>query len=236
MPHKRCLAHPQHRASRCLLCHSLGKSCRDLCVAHGKQPHQCSECLTLDILLTKRAWCKVCGLVRTQGRRTVCKSCEDVAEHSLERQFMQLLLPMLDHEPSGTGDLTLGGQVCGTTHRRPDAIWLGVHHAVLLELDEDYHSSYDPSCEAIRMQQIHDSLQTLKGLEYKTACLRVGISRQSGFKRDLVEKCARILNDWFLNSPNPTPLGMAVCYLSYTKEHKHPRYIAQKAPGSLVLI
>jgi hypothetical protein len=154
----------------------------------------------------------------------------------LEQQFMSSLLPLLAHEPSGTGDLTFGGKACATTYRRPDAVWIGQQHSVILEIDEDYHSSYNPACEATRLQQMHDSLQFLKGLQYKTACLRVGISRHSKFKPDLVETCARILNKWFLNSPNPTPLGMAVCYLNYTKEHKHPAYIKEKAPGSLVLL
>jgi hypothetical protein len=157
-----------------------------------------------------------------------------VAEQSLEQRFLKDLLPMLDHEASGVNDLTLGGKVCSTTKRRPDAIWIG-QHSVILEIDEDWHNSYDPSCEAIRMQQIHDSLQTLKGLQYKTACLRVGISRHSKFKLDLVETCARVLNKWFLNAPNPSPLTMGVRFLNYPKEHKHPVYI-KEAAGSLVLL
>jgi hypothetical protein len=234
--HRPCPDHPQHRASRCLLCHALGRQVSDLCRQHGRQRHQCSECLSLDRLLTKRAFCDVCGLVRTQGRRTICKSCENVAEQSLEQRFLKELLPILDHEASGMlDDLTLGGKVCSTTQRRQDAIWIGAQHAVILEIDEDWHSSYIPSCEATRLQQIHDSLQTLKGPDYKTACLRVGISRLVGSKRDLVERCASILNNWFLNCPNPTPLGMAICFLNYPTEHKHRAYI-ENAAASLVLI
>jgi hypothetical protein len=158
-----------------------------------------------------------------------------VAEQSLEQRFLKELLPMLDHEASGVNDLTLGGKVCSTTQRRPDAIWIGPQHAVLLEVDEDWHNSYDPSCEAVRMQELHTSLQAIKGLEYKTACLRVGISRLVEFKRDLVESCARILNKWCKTAPNFHAHAMAIFFLNYPRENKNRAYI-ENAAASLVSI
>ena len=50
---------------------------------------------------------------------------------------------------------------CAPTTRYPDYLFLATEHAVLLEVDENEHKRYEPSCEVSRISEIMDSIDSM---------------------------------------------------------------------------
>ena len=132
----------ERRRNRCGECAAAGLRTSDRCV-HDRQPHQCRDCLGT-AALDKQAWCSACGEKRLSKARRgpggLCAGCEGVAPRA-EQLMMKAIRQHIDIPPSGLDNLVLGGPACNTPTRRPDAIWLGPDHSVILELDEGAHAS-----------------------------------------------------------------------------------------------
>ena len=147
--------------------------------------------------------------------------------------MMDAILQFVEHAPSGLDDLTLGGAVCGTPHRRPDGIWIGPDHAIILELDEDSHASRQSSCELAKVCDQAHCLKSLMGrTSYRTDTLRVGsldVARAPAI--------ARVINEW-LHTPdsNGSDVLPNVGFLHYGRGEKHINYALGHAGTSVGIL
>ena len=148
--------------------------------------------------------------------------------------MMAAILEHVDIPPSGLDDLTFGGVICSTRQRRPDGIWIGPDHAIILELDEDSHASRQPSCELAKVTETAYALKQLMGRTgYRTDTLRVGsldVARAPGI--------ARVINEW-LHTPdsNGSDILPNVGFLHYgPRGGKHVNYALGHAGTSVGIL
>ena len=148
-----------------------------------------------------------------------------------------MMVAILEHVHiplSGLDDLTFGGVTCSTRHRRPDGIWIGPDHAIILELDEDSHASRQSSCELAKVCDQAHCLKSLMGrTSYRTDTLRVGsldVARAPAI--------ARVINEW-LHTPdsNGSDILPNVGYLHYgPRGEKHINYALGHAGTSVGIL
>ena len=148
--------------------------------------------------------------------------------------MMDAILQHVEHEPSGLDDLTFGGVTCSTRQRRPDGIWIGPDHAIILELDEDSHASRQSSCELAKVTETAYALKQLMGrTSYRTDTLRCGdidVARAPAI--------ARVINSW-LHTPdeNGSALLPNIGYIHYGKAGaKHINYALGHAGTSVGIL
>ena len=76
-----------------------------------------------------------------------------------------------DHEDVRLGNFSAHDKAlpCGGTSKkyRPDFLWIvSSSYAVVLEVDEDEHKTYDKECEAARIDNLYEGLARDEGIEY----------------------------------------------------------------------
>ena len=148
--------------------------------------------------------------------------------------MMDAILQHVDHAPSGLDDLTFGGVTCSTRQRRPDGIWIGPYHAIILELDEDSHASRQSSCE---LAKCLDQAHCLKSLMGRTS-YRVDTLRCGNIDMARAPAIARVINSW-LHTPdeNGSALLPNVGYIHYGKAGaKHINYALGHAGTSVGIL
>lgn len=170
--HKKC-RHGK-RNTRCVKCGG-----KELCV-HGKVYFGCKECYANALcihgkykdkcwLCSKQRWrfcskcqCNVLSSVRLKNKINICKMCEsyETKMERVEHKWKKLL------ESNGfytsVHDEIIRSSDCSIVNkRRVDLLYLTpneVKYNILVEIDEFEHSSISPSCEFVRLQDIHDQI------------------------------------------------------------------------------
>ena len=145
---------------------------------------------------------------------------------------MPIILAGVHHPPSLVDDTHLGGDACGTPKRRPDIEWACKTAALNVEIDEHSHEDREPSCEAVRQQELQTAHRKLLGdafTHYHT--IRVNPNEYDGRRVPLEERLEILIkkiSDWIANPPSPTDDNAhipTVEYLYYhSKGQKHIDY------------
>jgi len=105
-------------------------------------------------MINSTKWCIGCfSKVLSVSRRTLrlCAECDPTVPQRIERIVMPLFIEAIGFESSSMDDIMIGGKVCDTDRRRPDACWISSERIAFLEIDERGHEDRDPSCEVAKV-------------------------------------------------------------------------------------
>ena len=119
-----------------------------------KPPRFCAACKLDDMVDVINPMCKSCGLFVIPKKPHLCSYCKP---KSTIRQKTREMLVVNHLEENGikfTHNKSVG-YVCG--NYRPDVLIDADTHFVIVEIDEDQHRQYDPSCETARMYNIYQA-------------------------------------------------------------------------------
>lgn len=122
-----------------------------------------------------------CGLT-TGARCTVCRT-----KPGLVKRFEMQVKCML--EGHDTLDVFIHNKKVPGTALSPDFLWEHASHAVILEVDEYGHKSYDPSKEIRRMQLISSALKK------ETIFVRLYVPSTQDIMRSAIEILEALTND-----------------------------------------
>jgi hypothetical protein len=102
---------------------------------------------------------------------------------------------------------------CAPTTRYPDYMFVGADHCVLLEVDEDEHTRYNPQCEIARISEIMDSIdcKSLHVIRYNPNAKGNTVTRKTA----LIRAIRHALETNF-GAMHET--GCAVQYLGYSQD------------------
>lgn len=94
--------------------------------------------------------CSICGLAPNNFLCSECKKRNHKHIHSKEWDVANHLLQHINQNP--VLDRMLPAKEC--SKRRPDVYYSCNQHVVIVEIDEDQHRRYDPTCECARISEI----------------------------------------------------------------------------------
>lgn len=95
-----------------------------------------------------------------------CQECDRTIPPRIEHIVVPKLCKLINHEPSATDDILLGGSECKTEQkrRRPDTLWIWKDRVVSVEIDENGgHPDRISECEIDKMQSQAFSIYTKLG-------------------------------------------------------------------------
>ena len=127
------------------------------CEAHALSTHHnlvervCANCSIVDILNTENK-CQSCGTNYSAAQKITLRKQKEVKA-------------MLDADPELSGyefydqKVTVEQDILCTTTHKPDFLWDGVTHIVILEVDESQHRNPNYQCEKLRMRALAEDLK-----------------------------------------------------------------------------
>ncbi len=189
----------EHNKQRCK-CKNCGGS--QIC-SHDKYKRSCKECrlaLPLEVSLSRyKNACVVCGYILATNEQKIQRLCCDHIKEKLtervETRWNKIINRFFDF-PSSTSNDAVYVNCADKKYYYPDLTYQTDKLAIVLELDEKSHSSYDSECEIKRAVNMKDGFpnqklliirmnpdsckeapEELQSLESRT-CLMIEIMRQ----------------------------------------------------------
>ena len=181
-----CICQHKKKRSQCRECFDLGIGGSNFC-KHGTRKSNCKECpgssqvcehgnlrsFCLECPLgdkVKYAICKVCvskKLAVSRRALGLCAECETTTPPRTEVTFGNMIIEQVGFEPNCKDKTVSTGAKCkGLDHRRPDLLWVIKNKvAVVVEIDEQSHSVYEPSCEIRKISEQNLAIQQLDDCE-----------------------------------------------------------------------
>jgi hypothetical protein len=150
----------------CWKCRKLGmvpqplkkcKLCKNLAIfGIDNQRYHCEEHKTDDEFNLVERPCESCGLMEVLDNNNICRSCDPTNFKKYIKRKEYQIKDLLDaHKFKYTHDKISNGTKCG--RERPDFVFKFDDHIVILEVDENQHTTYPQECEKIRMFNITQS-------------------------------------------------------------------------------
>ncbi len=136
------------------------KECKNLAIFGTSERLRCENHKFKDDINLVERKCAKCGLEEVLDASALCKNCNPALftkiKHSKELHIRDVLLA---NDFVFVHDKIANGSECGK--ERPDFVFYHDSHIVILEVDENQHSTYPCECEQIRMINI---TQTFGGM------------------------------------------------------------------------
>ena len=166
---------------KCKICFQMSRKCehnrvRSTCkecgggsiCEHDRIRYECPDCQ--GPVISKRI-CKIC--IRTvlsslnRIRLGICAKCDSEASEIMrtEEMMREMIIKLVDFEPSSIDSSIIGVSCEELERRRPDFIYVLPHVVIVIEIDEDSHVHYDSSCELSKVSQQNAAIQLCEGLE-----------------------------------------------------------------------
>ena len=172
---------------------------------------------------------------RGSNKYTLCNSCskQETTEKQVSK-FLEHFFPGIQYSKSSY----MGGKFCpqvgaGCTGAYPDKYIALQDRVVFIEVDEDSHAQYDPSCELAR----YDKLQYGRDCIKPSLCIRFNPGGKTEERRMRCKVLVQAVRD-YINAAlrdNVTPV-MTVRHLLYDSSGEQHIYAVQNlAEGTLVL-
>jgi len=204
------------------------------CKGSGLCPHQnrkgrCIECPYTTI---PSGICKIClqALLGPKRMRTgICASCDPDVPERIEIVFGNAIIEAFGYPPNARDKTMASGSSCkGISNRRPDLLWINPGKvAVVVEIDEDSHSTRESSCELKKISDQNEAIQSIDGCEcIPVHTIRVNPDAYDGGRvsmQERAEKVAEILKDILHGDHEYEQNGymkVVFCYY-HSKSRKH---------------
>ena len=188
----------------------------------------CPECPHTTV---PRRICKICMSKTLSGRRIslgICAECEPDTPDRTEIIFGDMIIEAFGYEPNAKDKTMASGSACnGLQNRRPDLLWVYPGKvAVVVEIDEDSHSSRESSCELRKISEQNEAIQLLEGCEcIPVYTIRVNPDAYDGgnvTKKERAEKVAGLLGDILHGEHEYEQNGyMKVIFCYYHSKSRH---------------
>jgi len=195
---------------------------------HGRDRSYCLECPRI---IVPRTICSICREKTLSGRRLTlgkCAECESTTPERIEITFGNMIIEAFGYEPNARDKTMASGSACnGLQNRRPDLIWVYPGKvAVVVEIDEDSHSSRESSCELRKISEQNEAIQLLEGCEcIPVYTIRVNPDAYDGgnvIKKERAEKVAGLLGDILHGEREYEQNGyMKVIFCYYHSKSRH---------------
>ncbi len=136
-----------------------------MCI-HGRRRYHCSDCPHKVIPQTL---CLICVETSVSGKRKggMCAKCDPKGVSKIDTReaiMRKMITEELGFEPSLIDKAIRGNSCKDLERRRPDFVYVLSNFAIVIEIDEDSHESYDSSCEVAKISQQTDAIQKCDGL------------------------------------------------------------------------
>ena len=218
-----CTKSAQDSETKKCVAHGGGRRCE-----HGRLKDLCLECTRI---IVPRTICSICREKILSGRRLTlgkCAECESTTPERIEITFGNMIIEAFGYEPNARDKTMASGSACnGLQNRRPDLIWVYPGKvAVVVEIDEDSHSSRESSCELRKISEQNEAIQLLEGCEcIPVYTIRVNPDAYDGgnvIKKERAEKVAGLLGDILHGEHEYEQNGyMKVIFCYYHSKSRH---------------
>ena len=134
---------------------------------HDRMRSTCPDCQGPVI---SKKFCKICIktlLSRNRIQLGICAKCDPEASEIMrtEEIMREMIMKLIDFEPSLIDSSINGGSCQQFEKRRPDFIYALPNLVIVIEIDEDSHVHYESSCEMAKICQQNAAIQLCEGLE-----------------------------------------------------------------------